>query len=223
MDAILSNVTVAGLVLFIMVGYVVISKVPGAKAWLTPFAQNWYVLLTLVLMLSMSLSMNVIQSANTWGTYVLGIIVVLVIFGETFGLRSSARRQLVMIVVMIAFVVGASVISLDEQNKWIGYLVFLVLMVCTVSYFLAIGKFKENMNFKDVIQLVTSKRAFVYLVMAFTVMSLICQYTQFDSAKGISYFTIVLTVLFLGFIPYAATRQGEVFGSSLTSVVRTYV
>ena len=220
MNAISSNLIVAGLLLLVMVGYIVISKVPGAKAWLTPFAQNWYVLLTMVLMLSMSLSMNVIQSENTWGTYVLGIVVMLVIFAETFGLRSSVRRQLVMIVVMIAFVVGTSVISLDETNKWLGYMVFMLLMTVSVAYFLIVGKFKENVNFKQLIQLVTSKRQFVYLIMAFTVMSIICQYTQFDSTRNISYFTIVLTVVFLGFVPYAATRKG-LFGSlsgSLASV-----
>lgn len=202
-----SSILISCLMVGVIIGYIVLAKVPGARKWLTPFARNWYALITMVIILSMCLGMNIAQTRESWITFVVGVIVMIVLFSDIFSVGTSIRRQLILIILTIGFVVGASVIAIDEDYDWVGYLIFMLLAAVVIIYFVTVKKFKQNIKFKELIRLIKSKTLFIYLILSLIVLSLIFQYSQFGSDMKLGSFTIILTLGFIGFFTYFVVKR----------------
>ena len=188
--------------LFVLFGYFILIKFPTFKKWFNPFATNWYVLISTLFILSMCIGLNLAYNDNSWNIFICGVVVMIILFIDVFSMKNSAPRRLILIILSIGFLVGASVASVEDDYKWLAYLISFILFIAVIAYFVVTKKFSENLNIKSLFNLINEKTIFIYFVIAFTIVSLIFQCIQFSSNTKLGSFTIVLSVFIVLFILY---------------------
>jgi hypothetical protein len=187
---------------FILFGYFFIIKFPRFEKWFNPFATNWYVLISTLFLLSMCIGLNLGYNDNSWIIFISGVVVMTFLFIDVFSTKNSAIRRLILIILSIGFLVGASVASVEDNYKWLAYLISLILFIAVIAYFLVTKKFNDTLNIKSLFKLIEKKTIFIYFVIAFIIVSLIFQCIQFSSNTKLGSFTIVLGVFIVLFILY---------------------
>jgi peptidoglycan/LPS O-acetylase OafA/YrhL len=150
----------------------------------------------------MCIGLNLAYNDNSWNIFIFGVVVMIILFIDVFSTKNSAPRRLILIILSIAFLVGASVASVEDDYKWLAYLISLILFIAVIAYFVVTKKFNENLNIKSLFNLINEKTIFIYFVIAFTIVSLIFQCIQFSSNTKLGSFTIVMSVFIVLFILY---------------------